>query len=1108
MSKYRNTVRAFIARHRSFLIVRRIVIGILFSCALFFISSSLLHAVFGVFPWIALPFVWDVLLLGEAVFLLYWIVDSTIFHAPGLITTAKIVENHENRTHSLLSIALELDSKSEGQSESLTRMAQERAASEIIHFPERLPFRISRYILLSFGAGLIAWIAILFLIQPRLISFWDFPFSFNADTKATIDPGTIAIPQNGSCTLRLHPSMLQYPSCRLEIKSLDRGSQMTHLLRPDTANVFMHRIDTVRLSFSYRFSLGPHVFGPETVTVIPPPTLYSLQVSIIPPSYINRPKQLLREGQGSFSAYAGSRVSFSIGSGHLKNAWLLMGDDSVALSVESDSLFGETTIWKECEYSFALTDTLGQKNDSLPHFHIGIVEDEKPLVHFLKPAHNKACTPALVETLWVEGIDDIGIKNMHVYWHKNTDSSIVPWNIPVSKDSRLVRKQLVWDLSELSLYPGDTVFYWARIRDSKPYGNPQIAQTDTFWFRVPGFEEIHRSISEQENYVEKSLGEVKEKQNDVATKLDNFFKSATGTEELTWEQKQVLKDVQKNLEAQSDSLTKAVKALEESIQKMKEQGLQGNDVVKKMEQIQHALKEILEQYGDSLLYDFEKNEADIGWEEMKEAVEKIQDLLPDLEERLDQTLAFLETLKKDQELASLALKAEHLGKEQTNISFSKDLPSRQMERQKDLLDRIEALSKDLNEQFPENDGLHSTKKIDSLKNKMNDQLSHKRQPSGKTMRDMGGNLFSLSNELRQKLSAHSALRMQKERDLLLRMANDAITMARWQTDLAEKAQHKKDDPQLAQAQQALNDALKKSMAKTDSFSVLPPHIIHQMNEDFGKCQSSSNMVTEALGHNSRVAGFMERNTESLHALANSLLEKMSALEGPKGQQGQGMSGGGMMSGLRKLSGKQAAVNAATADLLRSMMQQGQGQRPGQGKGQKQGQGQGTEEGGSAAGADEAKRAAQEAQDAIADELRRLADNYGEEAGEGLTDRVKKLEKEAKRLARMLENPNAEVSERQDRFLARMLQSTLSLHREGEGKEERKSQKAESIYSDRSTVSQGEILKDIDTFHRIRRKAFQSNFPERYRPFIKAYFDSLGTLFLDKQPARPKTRPKR
>jgi hypothetical protein len=158
---------------------------------------------------------------------------------------------------------------------------------------------------------------------------------------------------------------------------------------------------------------------------------------------------------------------------------------------------------------------------------------------------------------------------------------------------------------------------------------------------------------------------------------------------------------------------------------------------------------------------------------------------------------------------------------------------------------------------------------------------------------------------------------------------------------------------------------------------------------------------------------------------------------------------------------------------------------------------GEEAGGSGrqAQGEKARREAQAAQKAIADELQKLAETYGKKAGNGMEAKAKDLEEEARRLSKMLDNPQPEIQDRQQRFLSRMLQTTLSMHKQDEGKDERQSQSAKNMFtSELGTPGRG-LFNDRDSFFQIRQKAFSGNFPESYRGAIKNYFDSLGSVFL-------------
>jgi hypothetical protein len=254
----------------------------------------------------------------------------------------------------------------------------------------------------------------------------------------------------------------------------------------------------------------------------------------------------------------------------------------------------------------------------------------------------------------------------------------------------------------------------------------------------------------------------------------------------------------------------------------------------------------------------------------------------------------------------------------------------------------------------------------------------------------------------------------------------------------------------------------------------PPDQMIAIGKSFN---SADNAMKDALNAMSSHGGSHEGNSgpvTALRSMANTLLASLAQMDnGDK----SGGGGGGMMPGLRKLSGRQAAINSATSDLLRSMLGGSSGK------------------GGSSPGSEQARRAAQSAQQAIADDLQRLADTYGGQAGEGMAGKAEELGKEARSLAEMLNHPSPEITEHQDRFLSRMLETTLSMHRQGEGHDEFKSQSAATPYQEGEVVSPGTLFREKDAFARLRQRAFQGNYAPEYREALRKYFDALSEKYL-------------
>ena len=268
---------------------------------------------------------------------------------------------------------------------------------------------------------------------------------------------------------------------------------------------------------------------------------------------------------------------------------------------------GEIVVKNQGNYTFGMIDSLGQKNDSLPSFRIGILTDEPPAVQFLKPAFNKNLTPQLSETLLVEAVDDFGIRLCRFHCFKDPDRGDTPglWDLSDQGSPRLIRKELFWDLKKLNFYPGDTVFYWAQVRDTKPLSDCRRSQQPI----LSGSGSLHlRRLmllwQRRDTAANSEISDVKSNQEELSgKKLEQLLKSSSGNKELSWEQRKILDDIKQDMQAQSDSLKQAVNALKENIEKMKQGGLANPQILDKMEQVRKSLEELIKQYGDSVLFD-------------------------------------------------------------------------------------------------------------------------------------------------------------------------------------------------------------------------------------------------------------------------------------------------------------------------------------------------------------------------------------------------------------------------------------------------------------------------------------------------------------------------
>jgi polyhydroxyalkanoate synthesis regulator phasin len=1050
-------------------------------------AMALCQIAFAIFPWTGLIAAAEAVAAVGGVAAIA-LAARTIARRPSLFHTARLIEIRNPDLRPSLSAAIDLVRASAATPGPLAAAAIEQAASGCSRFRVDVG-KVDKRRLAVAGACLGASAAILLCVNPRLADYRALPFAGAARPSADITPGSIAVPRNGAVQLRCSPRGAAFPSCELVMRRLDDGGVWRRYLRGDPAGSFSFRIDSARASFAYSFVLAGRAVNSDTVTAVPPPGLRELSLSLSPPAYTGRAPAGLPEGQGSFSAYAGTRVDV-----RLASVWPLAraricfaAGDSPALSTDGPAAHGSFRIGarRSGAYTFRLVDALGQQGDSLPSYYADLVPDEPPVVRIVKPSAGTALEPAQVETLQVEAVDDLGLRDVSLRYRTAGRDDAPGLRKLYDGGGTSAGAAFSWDLSALGLYPGDTTYFWALARDAAG----QTAASETLWFRVPSFEEIHRRIAGQEEGARQSLENTRAGQTTVEEQLSGIVKSAKKSGDLSWEDKRIVRDIAEQMRAQRDSLSHAADALKQAVERLKQEGGLDRALIDKMEEVRRAVEDLVRAYGDSLLFEPPKPDERVAWNDLRDALTAAERMLPDLRERLDNTLRYLSMLKRDRELSLLAARAQDLAARQSALADSARAGRPADRLQRGAMSEERALADDLRaatageEPMADASGLPSLAPVDSLSRAMQESAQG---PSPGQMQAMSGLLSSLSEELRSQLSTAQMARMEQEQRRLMDLSADAVGLSQWQHELRSSID--KTDGRNAQeraaalgaAQQALRGALAKSLSRLDSLSATPPPAREQVAQAFHGAASAMDSALAMLGRSQaglpRLFGQAENR---LNGAAQSLLDIMADMEAQRQGQGQG----GMMGGLRRLSGRQAMVNAMTGEMLRRML-----------GGRRENNGANPEEG-SGEGAEEARAASQQAQEEIGRRLRELADRYGRESGGDMEGRVRELEQEARRLADALRQPSPDVKDRQDRFLTRLLQAALSMHKQDEGKEDRKSASAPDVRLYESAPDRAALRKGADALYRARQEALRGNYPESYRPAVQAYFDSLEAAAL-------------
>lgn len=1063
---------------------RLIVTGIINHVARFIcilsVIASVLNVLFVFLPFSFIIYLFDTVIVLTVIVSVFICIYHLCIKRVSKLEALRYLEKKSRLDHAIVSIAYEM--RNDNQSV-FTKRTSDTAVLQIQTLSAFFPSYSTVPMSIFFSIGIVLFLGTSLLQNSAIHHMSILGVFTNKTVNYIVNPGTITIPKGKNVVLTMESSNSTAQSCWLLIKDISSGKTDRKLITRNSMNLFTDSLINVTKSIQYQYMTANRKINDDSIFVVYPPVIQSIALTVINPEYMHRTDPVMITGSGNASVYRGATIGVEIESSILDSAGIVMHDDTISMKIQKRKAIASFKVESKesISYSVILHDTIGQKNEQQIRYDITILPDELPVVQIVAPAFSKNLTTEMSEKIAFEAFDDFGISRADLQYFISRDPlKVFSVNVSPNKNTEKYQKEYLWDLSQTGMYPGDTLFYFVKVTDNYPYKPSHSVSSDTFFFRIPSFEEISKGIHEKEMHAEQLLKKAVDNAAEIRRTADKIqSESKHNSENPSWEQIQLLDEMKVQVDSQRDSLQKAIDELGKSADELRKQGELGTELAAKMEQIEKMLEKLAAKYGDSLFTTIDANKK-LSSKQLQEAVQKAKELLPDLENALDNTLKYLEAMEKDRELAELAMKAEYLARQQIGIN-EQDSGKSSIQQERVVKESAE-LNSDIRKTLDKNrnDNVDSLlERIDSLGNELNTRNRNQAAMGNKVQTAMSQSLMSLSEELRQMMSDAQMVKAEKELKMILGIAGMLLNVTDWIEELGKK---QRDDKTVGEHLQVFSDAMRKVQSSIDKLEQIPPEMLSYMTKQVTAIIDEFRRITNEF--ESFQVKRLDTVSTSLLVVANDLMSFASQASQQQNSCNSSR-GGGMMSKMRKLSQRQSGVNAATSAMLRALMESKQGTQPGS-----SGNSFGTRQ-----QIEAARKEAMARQKEIADELAEIQKEFANEnVNAQIVKRLEELKKEAQRLTEMLVEPSPILEEKQNEFLNRMLQSTLSINKRDEEKEDRTSESAKTIFSEKRGAKI-QVPSTPDAFYLMKRKALQGNFPESYRNAINSYLDSLGVLYL-------------
>ncbi|RLD16342.1 hypothetical protein DRI50_02095 [candidate division KSB1 bacterium] len=925
----------------------------------------------------------------------------------------------------------------------------------------------------------------------------------------TVTPGDTTIVKGDVFHVKVYYSGPALKSCYLLLK--DPHQHKVRKINFNLKNgVYTLTLKNVLQPFTYQVGGQPLSVGElekylqsqtYRVRVITLPMVRTLDVTVLPPAYTHLPAEKLERNIGDISALKGSRIEVRLAANKPLNSGQIIFSygDTLFLKVRQNIAVGRFTLNKEGTYFFSLRDTANWQNRNPIIYQLAILKDYPPLIEIVQPGSDVELPLDARLPLSMEARDDFGINSLKLRYQivkpkLNADSAWKTISVPLpEKDKRLQTATYVFDFNTLPLAFGDQLKYYALAFDNNYVSGPGIGKSQVYFVRFPSIEEIFKSTDEKQQEKVDDLKDVTDQARDLNKTLRQLDRELKQSRKLDWDKKNQITEAvhrQKELQKKVEQIRKELKDV---VQKLEQNDLISEEVLKKYQQLQDLLQDVITPELQKALEKLQKKmEQAAKPKDVEKALKDFRLNQEAFEKRIERTMELLKQVQFEQKMDELVKKAQSLLKQQKKISErlkksdslsaneQADLQQMQKE-QKEMLNRLQfdlqqmekhpfmarypKVAQKLDSVWQQMNKAQLQKQMEQLQQQMNQgTFQQAARQSDKVQQQLAQTAQSLQQAYRQMLNQGKqqvAQKMQRALQRLLQLSQQQENIYK-KTNRTSPLSEKFN--QVIRDQGELNSNLNKLIGELVQLSKETFLIQPQMSQSMQDAANNMNRALQQLSERMKGSG-MRYQKKAMAALNRGVGQMMQSAQ----QLANAKSGTGFeqfMQQLQQIAGKQGQLNKQTMNLFNagnggslSLQQQR-----------------------------EMRRIAAE-QAALKQALQKLNEKMGRR--ENMLGRLGKVAQDMDEVVKDLlkNNLNRKTIERQQRILSRMLDAQKSI-REREYSKKRQAVRAGHYLAKNPGKIKNPYDMSIKELQDALRQALQQGYNRDYQRLIEAYFKRL------------------
>ncbi len=778
----------------------------------------------------------------------------------------------------------------------------------------------------------IIWPGMLTEATERIINF-DKQYVAPAPFAFTVLNDTMQVKKGDDFTVRVKATGQYSPD-----QVLIRYSGNEFYMEKESTGIFIYNFKNLNNDIKFSFSALEVNSTDYKIKVLPAPIIVDFKILVKSPAYTGIEDKVYNNS-GDINVPTGAEVLWTFNTSNLNSLSVIFDTLTINAVKNTNSFSIKRRILKSGIYTLKVSNEYFEENTGI-NYQINVVPDLFPAIRV-----KNIIDTAQFTVIYFNGFidDDYGFSNLSFNCVPGEKSdTLIRINIPFSKSITSQDFYFAFDFSSIEV-KGRSVSYYFEVSDNDAVNGAKKSRTAVMEFIVPSADDLQKMTDEANKDTENKIDEAKDVSSKLRKDIENLQKKLLSEQMSPTERSQMMQQI---LDSQTklENLMNDIKKEQSSNQKYKEQFSKNEELVKKQEQINELMENIMDDEMKKLMEELQKLMEDFNKEDFFKIAEDIKFNSEEMEKNMDNTLELLKKTEVEERLKNTVDKLEELAKEHEKLSEeTKDKESANQElldKQKAQEEEFDKLKEDYEKTLEKNSELKEPMDLDDFKEEM-DEISKqfdqseqemtegKNSKASKSQKQNSENMKKMAAEMNSSMEAESQEQMQENIEDIRQVIENLVTFSFDQEEILTQQKG------LSPRDPRYKEYIVKQKNAGDNFDIIRdslnamsgriPELGPLVNKEMIEIYKNLNIVMSEIGDNRRylVESSQQLIMTSANNLALLLLEMMEQMQEQMAMQmsGEGKCNNCSKPGQGKPGGKQRDMQQGLKQQMQDMINQ-------------------------------------------------------------------------------------------------------------------------------------------------------------------------------------------